>query len=53
MYGARRIEYTVTVIHTADDEVVDERFGRLVCKSATDDAELTKLIKAPSSHSSA
>ena len=50
IYGARRIDDTVTVIHTTDDEVVDERFCRLVCKSSTDGAELTKLIKARSSH---
>ena len=49
MYDARRIEDTVTVIDTADDEGKDERFYDLDCERATYGAELTKLIKAPSS----
>lgn len=49
MYGARRIEDTVTIIQAADDEGMDEHFCRLDCASVTNAAKLTKLIKARSS----
>ena len=46
MYGTRRTQDTCTVIPTGDDEVMEERFCWLYCKSATDGEKLTKLIKA-------
>ena len=49
MYSARQTEDTVTVVHTTDNERVNECFCDLSCESAANYSQLTQLIKTASS----